>query len=118
VHVHWHDHTADTAHEIGPDTEAAPPLHIHKHKTSVRTALLLILGSSPMVSRLSSRLAYGVGLLAVMAVVFAASTMVTYVAPAAGLQRVKLGPLERCGEVISGAFIALLGVVFGLWPVI
>jgi hypothetical protein len=37
---------------------------------------------------------------------------------AAGLQRVTLGPLERYGEVISGAFIALVGVVFWLWPVL
>ncbi|HXE23766.1 MAG TPA: hypothetical protein VN637_02635 [Roseiarcus sp.] len=37
---------------------------------------------------------------------------------AAGLQRVRLGPLERYGEAISGAFIALVGVVFCAWPVI
>jgi hypothetical protein len=56
-----------------------------------------------------------------MAIVFAASTIITYVVlcvySAAGLQRVSLGPVERYGEVISGAFIALVGVVFWLLPV-
>ena len=27
-----------------------------------------------------------------------------------------LGAFERCGEVLSGAFIALVGVPFRLWP--
>jgi hypothetical protein len=57
-----------------------------------------------------------------MAVVFAVSTIVTYVAlcvlSTAGLQRIGLGPVERYGEVISGAFIALVGVVFWVWPVL
>jgi hypothetical protein len=35
----------------------------------------------------------------------------------AGLQRVRLGEVERYGEVLSGAFIALVGVAFWLWPV-
>jgi len=64
---------------------------------------------------------YGVALLVLMAFVFAASTIVTYVAlcvySTAGLQRVKLGALERYGEVISGMFISLVGVVFWLWPI-
>ena len=125
VHVHWHDHAADTAHEITADTEIAPPLHAHKHKTSGRTALLLILGSSPMVEGIPAFFAasrYGFGLISLMAVVFALSTIVTYVVlcvySAAGLQRINLGPLERYGEVISGVFIALVGVAFWLWPVI
>ena len=57
-----------------------------------------------------------------MSVVFALSTIVTYVVlcvtSAAGLQRVNLGAFERYGEVLSGAFIALVGVAFWLWPVI
>jgi hypothetical protein len=125
VHVHWHDHPADTAHEIALDTDAAPPLHVHRHKTSARTALLLILGSSPMVEGIPVFFAasrYGIGLIVVMAIVFAISTIATYVAlcvlSTAGLQRVRLGPLERYGEVISGAFIALVGVVFWAWPAI
>jgi hypothetical protein len=83
VHAHWHDHAADTTHEIGPDTEAAPPLHTHKHRTSARTALLLILGSSPMVEGIPAFFAasrYGVALLVLMSIVFAASTIITYVA--------------------------------------
>ena len=125
VHVHWHDHTPDTAHEIALDADVAPPLHVHKHKTSARTALLLILGSSPMVEGIPVFFAasrYGAGLIVVMAIVFAISTIATYVAlcvlSTAGLQRVRLGPVERYGEVISGAFIALVGVVFWAWPVI
>jgi hypothetical protein len=125
VHVHWHDHAADTAHEINIDKETTPPPHLHKHKTTGRTALLLILGSSPMVEGIPAFFAasrYGGTLVALMAVVFALSTIATYVAlcvlSAAGLQRVSLGPIERYGEVISGAFIALVGVVFWVWPVI
>ena len=63
----------------------------------------------------------GAALIALMAIVFAASTIITYVVlcvySAAGLQRMKLGPLERYGEVISGVFIALVGIVFWIWPV-
>lgn len=125
VHVHWHDHEAATAHPVTADIDAAPPLHAHKHKTSARMALLLILGSSPMVEGIPAFFAasrYGVALIAVMAVVFAASTIITYmvlcVYSAAGLQRVKLGPLERYGEVISGLFIAFVGIVFWVWPLI
>jgi hypothetical protein len=62
---------------------------------------------------------YGLSLLVVMAVLFAASTIATYVLlstyAAAGLQRFRLGPVERYGEVISGGFIALVGLIFGLW---
>jgi hypothetical protein len=65
---------------------------------------------------------YGGSLVALMAVVFAASTIVTYVAlsclSAASMQRVSLGPIERYGEIISGVFIALVGVVFWAWPVV
>ena len=125
VHVHRHDHEAGTAHEITAETEIAPPPHTHKHKTSSRMALLLILGSSPMVEGIPAFFAasrYGVALLLLMATVFAISTIATYVIlcvySAAGLQRVKLGPIERYGEVISGAFIALVGVIFWVWPVI
>jgi hypothetical protein len=120
------DHGADSVHEIGLDTEPTPPRHHHKHRTSARTALLLILGSSPMVEGIPAFFAasrYGVALLILMAIVFAASTIITYVVAlciysTAGLQRVKLGPLEPYGEVISGVFISLVGIVFWLWPVI
>ena len=121
VHEHRHDHDTSTVHEITPE----PPVHQHKHKTNARTALLLILGSSPMVEGIPAFFAasrYGVALIVLMAVVFAISTIVTYIVlcvySAAGLQRVRLGPVERYGEVISGLFIALVGVVFWVWPVL
>ena len=111
MHVHWHDHDAATAHDITPALEIAPPLHTHKHRTSARTALLLILGSSPMVEGIPAFFAasrYGATLIVIMAIVFATNTIITNIAScvvsAAGLQRVKLGPLERFGEVISGGF--------------
>jgi ABC-type nickel/cobalt efflux system permease component RcnA len=96
-----------------------------KKKISSRTALLLILGSSPMVEGIPAFFAagkYGLGLILVMSLVFAIATIATYVVlcvySTAGLQRVRLGPLERYGEVLSGAFIALVGVTFWLWPVL
>lgn len=65
---------------------------------------------------------YGVGVIGIMAIVFASSTIATYmllcVYSAASLQRVSLGRFERYGEVLSGAFIALVGVAFWLFPVL
>jgi len=85
--------------------------------------LLLILGSSPMVEGIPAFFAasrYGPPLVIVMSFVFAASTIATYVilcvASVAGLERVSLGPIERYGEVLSGAFIAVIGVAFWAWP--
>jgi ABC-type nickel/cobalt efflux system permease component RcnA len=103
--------------------------HAHDHppqdKIKSRTALLLILGSSPMVEGIPAFFAaskYGVGLIVLMSLVFGASTIATYVLlcvySTAGLQRVSLGPLERYGEVLSGACIALVGFVFWIWPVL
>ena len=49
-HGHWHDHLPATAHPIAAERMfKPPPLHEHGHKTSARTALILIRGSSPMV---------------------------------------------------------------------
>jgi hypothetical protein len=86
--------------------------------------LLLILGSSPMVEGIPAFFAagkYGPGLIAAMALVFAVSTIATYlllcIYSTVGLQRIRLGAFERYGEVLSGAFIALVGVTFWLWPV-
>lgn len=124
LHAHWHDHDADTLHDVTARIEADPPLHTHKHKTTARTALLLILGSSPMVEGIPAFFAaarYGIALIVLMALVFAVSTVVTYillcVVSTAGLQRVRLGAVERYGEVLSGTFIALVGVAFWVWPV-
>jgi hypothetical protein len=125
AHAHWHDHIPASSHSITAEIETAPPAHDHRHKTTARTALLLILGSSPMVEGIPAFFAagkYGVGLIAVMAVVFAISTIATYVLlcvySTAGLQRVRLGAFERYGEVLSGAFIALVGLAFWIWPVL
>jgi hypothetical protein len=122
-HTHWHDHFPETAHPVATSTKTEAPLHQHRHKTSGRTALLLILGSSPMVEGIPAFFAagkYGVGLIVVMSVVFAISTIATYVLlcvfSTAGLQRVQLGGFERYGEVLSGAFIALVGVAFWVSP--
>lgn len=122
-HRHWHEHHEHDWHAADGNLALAP-MHQHEHKTSSRTALLLILGSSPMVEGIPAFFAasrYGVGLLAIMAVLFAASTIATYVvlclASAGGMQRLNLGRFEEYGEVISGSFIALLGFVFLLWPI-
>jgi hypothetical protein len=124
-HTHWHDHLLETAHPVATSTKTEAPLHEHRHKTSGRTAVLLILGSSPMVEGIPAFFAagkYGVTLITVMSVVLAVSTIATYVVmcvfSTAGLQRIRLGAFERYGEVLSGAFIALVGVVFWVWPVL
>jgi hypothetical protein len=113
-HVHWHEHHAEDWHATDGGVAA---FHEHDHAIAGRTALLLILGSSPMVEGIPAFFAaspYGARLLAVMAAVFALSTIVTYVgvsvAGIAGLQRISIGPLERYGEVASGIFVALVGV--------
>ncbi len=125
AHAHWHDHHPASSHALTADLAIAPPLHSHRHKTTARTALLLILGSSPMIEGIPAFFAagkYGAGLIAVMAVVFAVSTIATYVllcvTSTAGLQRVRLGAVERYGEVLSGAFIVLVGLAFWIWPVL
>jgi ABC-type nickel/cobalt efflux system permease component RcnA len=108
AHTHAHAHGADH--------------HHHEHKAQ-GTALLLILGSSPMIEGLPAFFAagkYGIGQIVVMSIVFAVSTIVTYVVlcvgSVAGLERVNLGPLEHYGEALSGLFIAGVGVVFWIWP--
>lgn len=121
THRHWHDHASETAHVLTADIALSPPLHEHRHGMGGRTALLLVLGSSPMVEGIPAFFAasrFGVVTIAVMAVLFGASTIVTYVtmsvAAASGLQRLRLGALEDYGEVISGLFVALVGLAFGV----
>ena len=123
AHLHWHDHLPATDHPVLAGFAHAPPLHVHRHRTTARTALLLILGSSPMFEGIPLFFAagkYGARLIAPMAAVFALATIATYVVlcvhATAGLQRLRLGAVERYGEVLSGAAIALVGVIFGLWP--
>ena len=64
---------------------------------------------------------YGIARIVLMALVFAFSTIATYVLlcviSTAGLQRVRLGAVERYGEVLSVACIALIGIAFWMWPV-
>ena len=91
---------------------------------TARTALVLILGSSPMVEGLPAFFAagkYGSALVGVMAAAFAATTIATYVVlgvfSSAGLQHLRLGRFERHGEVLSGALIAAIGMAFWVWPI-
>lgn len=113
-HVHLHEHHDHDAHTV---TAGAPAEHTHDHQVGGRTALMLIVGSSPMIEGIPAFLAaapYGVAFLALLSAVFAAATIVTYVAVSAagiaGLQRASFGPLERYGEVISGALVMLVGL--------
>lgn len=110
-HGHGHPHPVPT-----PWEEARRP-------DNRRSALLLILGSSPMVEGIPAFFAagkYGPGLIAAMAVIFAVSTIATYVllsvGSATGLQRLRLGAMEQYGEMISGGAIALVGLAFWWWP--
>jgi ABC-type nickel/cobalt efflux system permease component RcnA len=114
-HLHRHEHGQDDWHSVTADAIA---LHSHEHVVAGRTALLLILGSSPMIEGIPvflSASTKGVALLAIMAVVFALATIGTYVATCAigvrGLQRASFGPLERYGEVLSGLFVAVVGLL-------
>ena len=115
----------DRAHEEGHEHSHGHS-HAHAHDEGrSRSTLLVILGSSPMIEGIPAFFAaarYGVGQLIAMSVVFAASTMLTYVVlcllSSAGLARLQFGRFERYGEVISGLFIALLGAFFAIFPVL
>jgi hypothetical protein len=105
-------------HQPGP---SAPHRHDDDHDggSGQRTSLLLILGSSPMIEGIPAFFAagrYGAPLVGLMALVFGAATIATYVllcvVSAAGLRRVRLGAFERYGEVLSGALMALVGLAF------
>jgi ABC-type nickel/cobalt efflux system permease component RcnA len=89
-----------------------------------RMTLLLILGSSPMVEAIPTFFAaskFGPGFIALMSLLFAASTIATYVVmcvySTSALRFVSFGKFEEYGEVVSGAFIALVGLVFAFFPV-
>ena len=99
--------------------------HVHKEGKANRTALLLVLGSSPMVEGIPAFFAagkYGLKLIIPMAFLFAVSTIATYVVLCVystnKLKNVKFEAFERYGEVLSGAFIALIGLIFLAWPVL
>ena len=110
-------------------TEHSHGHHGHDHsvatKKSTRTTLLLILGSSPMIEGIPAFFAaakYGIWIIALMALVFAIATIATYVLlsvySTAGLEKMKLGAFEKYGEVMSGAFIAAVGLFFWIFPVL
>jgi ABC-type nickel/cobalt efflux system permease component RcnA len=118
-HEHGHHH-GDVYHPH--DHHEGDEHHSHDSK---RTALLLILGSSPMIEGIPAFFAagkYGAVLIIPMAILFAASTIATYVIlcvyASASLNNVQFPAFERYGEVLSGGFIALVGVVFLVWPVL
>jgi ABC-type nickel/cobalt efflux system permease component RcnA len=122
THAHYHRHSPTTWHGVEGTLAVAAPPHEHQHRMAPRRALLLILGSSPMVEGIPAFFAasrFGIAQLTLMAAIFTLTTTATYVAlcvsSVTGLQRVGLGPLERYGEVLSGACIALVGFVFLLW---
>ncbi len=113
IDEHTHAHDADDDHGPG---------HARGHGGE-RTALMLVLGSSPMIEGIPAFFAaarFGVAQLLLMAAVFAAATIATYVglvvASLAGFERLSLGPFERYGEVLSGAFVAALGLFFLFSP--
>jgi len=92
--------------------------HAHPSNGNERTALLLILGSSPMVEGLPAFFAatpYGFSVIAIMSVVFALATIGTYVAvsvaAAAGFQNVAGNHIERYGEFLSGAVVVAAGAI-------
>jgi ABC-type nickel/cobalt efflux system permease component RcnA len=119
----WHERRHDHGHSHGDQALETRDRSAAKRGGSSRTALLLIVGSSPMLEGIPAFFAagkYGIGLIAVMAAVFAASTIATYVlvcvTSAARLQSIEFSPLERYGEVLSGAAITLVGLAFCVWP--
>ena len=114
-HGHGHQHSSIPANHGDAGASAAP-------EQKGRTALMLILGSSPMVEGIPAFFAagrYGVRLIASMSVVFAASTIATYVllcvSSTVGLRRIRFSRFERYGEVLSGSVIAIVGAAFWVW---
>lgn len=102
-----------------PESELESEVVAEAKKIATRTSIMLVIGSSPSVEALPTFFAaakFGGYAELALAAVFAATTIGTYVATcvlsAAGLERLRIGPLERYGEVISGTVVALIGAVF------
>jgi len=119
-HQHAHPHKPG-AHSLDHGHDDGGPAPAHGQKG--RTALMLIVGSSPMVEGIPAFFAagkYGLLLIVAMSLVFAISTILTYVLlcvfSTAGLQRIRFEAFERQGEVLSGVVIALVGLAFWHWP--
>ncbi|MDE2482562.1 MAG: hypothetical protein KGN02_10270 [bacterium] len=120
VHIHWHEHHDEDLHAL----DGTVALHEHAHAAAGAASLAFILGSSPMIEGIPAFFAagrYGVVQLGTMAAVFAAATIATYAAlvwaSLAGLERLALGRVERYGELLSGIFIAALGLAFAFLPI-
>lgn len=116
-HAHPHKHGAHST-DHGHDDGGPAPAHGEKG----RTALMLIVGSSPMVEGIPAFFAagkYGLPLIVTMSLVFAVTTILTYILlcvfSTAGLQRIRFEVFERQGEVLSGVVIALVGLAFWHW---
>jgi putative Mn2+ efflux pump MntP len=110
----WHEARAESS--TPPSVQAPEPA---ARKPSSRTALLLILGSSPSVEALPvffGAARFGLWFVVLVAFLFAVSTIATYVALSVaarrGLSMLRLAPLERYGEVLSGTVVALLGAIY------
>jgi len=87
-----------------------------------RTALMLVLGSSPSIEVVPAFLAaapLGVKAFVALALVFSIATIATYVITcalsSAGLERIRFPAFERYGEVIAGSLIASIGLTFLVW---
>jgi len=87
-----------------------------------RTALMLVLGSSPSIETVPTFLAaapLGIAALVALSLAFSITTIGTYVVTCvlsvAGLEQFRYAPIERYGEVISGVLVSIIGVVFLIW---
>jgi ABC-type nickel/cobalt efflux system permease component RcnA len=101
--------------------------HVHgaQNRAKGRTALTLILGSSPMLESIPAFFAagkFGIGVILLMAAALALSTIGTYVLlcvySTSGMRRIKLSGFNKYGEALSGGFIALVGALFWLFPIL
>jgi putative Mn2+ efflux pump MntP len=96
--------------------------HSHESTGNERTALLLILGSSPMIEGLPAFFAatpYGFSVIVTMAILFALSTIGTYIVVSvtalAGFKNVTGSHIERYGEFLSGAVVVAAGIIALFW---
>jgi len=87
-----------------------------------RTALMLILGSSPSIEVVPTFLAaapFGIAAFFALSLVFSVTTIGTYVVTCVlsvtGLEQFRYAPVERYGEVTSGVLVTVIGIVFLIW---
>jgi putative Mn2+ efflux pump MntP len=115
---HAHAHENERGQERDPHHHHGEPIPL-TDRISQRTAILLIAGSSPSIEALPvffGAARFGAAFVLVVALIFAFSTIATYVALSVaahrGLAVVRLGRFERYGEVLSGIVVAVLGVAY------